>query len=91
VLIVMVGESAQELQLAGWLSTTPIGIHFPGFLGLWLAVFPTVETLVAQALASLLVVGSYVVAEELKVRAPERRGERPATRAEAPEPVPISD
>jgi len=37
------------------------------------------------------VVGSYVVAEELKVRAPERRGERPATRAEAPEPVPISD
>jgi len=91
VLIVMVGESAQELQLAGWLSTTPIGIHFPGFLGLWLAVFPTVETLVAQALAALLVVGSYVVAEELKVRAPERRGERPATRAEAPEPVPISD
>ena len=49
VLIVMVGESAQELQLAGWISTTPIGVSFPGFLGLWLAVFPTVETLVAQA------------------------------------------
>ena len=91
VLIVMVGESAQELQLAGWLPTTPIGVHFPGFLGLWLAVFPTVETLVAQALAAMLVLGAYVVAEELKVRAPERRGERPAVRAEAPEPVAAAD
>ena len=87
VLIVMVGESAQELQLAGWISTTPIGVSFPGFLGLWLAVFPTVETLVAQALAAVLVLSSYFVAEELKVRRPRRRGEEPAVRAETADPV----
>jgi len=91
VLIVMVGESAQELQLAGWISTTPIGVHFPGFLGLWLAVFPTVETLVAQVLAAALVAGSYVVAEELKVRRPRRRGEQPARRADAPEPIAVTE
>jgi high-affinity iron transporter len=87
VLVVMVGEGTQEMQLAGWLPTTSIGLHFPGFLGLWLAVFPTVETLVAQALAAILVVGSYVVAEEMKVRAPRRRGGEPAVRVDSPEPV----
>ena len=30
--------------------------------GLWLSVFPTVETLVAQALAALIVIGSYFIA-----------------------------
>jgi high-affinity iron transporter len=88
VLIVMVGESAQELQLAGWIPTTPIGVAFPGFLGLWFAVFPTVETLTAQLLAALLVLGSYFVAEEMKVRGPKRRGEQPAAPADAPEPLP---
>ena len=49
VLLVMVGESVQEMQLAGWLPTTPIGIEFPGFVNLWFAAFPTVEGLAAQA------------------------------------------
>jgi hypothetical protein len=31
-------------------------------MGLWFSVFPTVETLLAQALAALLVIGSYFVA-----------------------------
>jgi high-affinity iron transporter len=64
VLLVMVGEQAQEMQLAHWLPTTPIPAleHvLPGWLGLWLAVFPTVETLAAQAIAALLVLGSYFV------------------------------
>jgi high-affinity iron transporter len=68
VLIVMVGESAQDLQLAGWLPTTSIGVAIPGWLGLWFAVFPTVESLAAQA----LVLGSYFVAEEIRVRRPRR-------------------
>ncbi|HEU4643666.1 MAG TPA: FTR1 family protein [Gemmatimonadaceae bacterium] len=62
VLLVMVGEQAQEMQLAHWLSTTPIPSleHvIPRWMGLWLAVFPTVETLAAQAVAAVLVVGSY--------------------------------
>ena len=74
VLVVMVGESVQELQLAGWLPATGVGIAIPGWVGLWFAVFPTVEGLAGQALAAAVVLGSYVVAEQLKVRRPRRRG-----------------
>jgi hypothetical protein len=31
-------------------------------MGLWFAVFPTVETLVAQLIAAVLVIGSYFAA-----------------------------
>jgi high-affinity iron transporter len=65
VLLVMVGEQAQEMQLVHWLSTTPIswlaGV-IPQWMGFWLSVFPTVETLSAQAVAVALVLGSYIVA-----------------------------
>jgi high-affinity iron transporter len=71
VLLVMVGESVQELQLAGWLPTHDIGVAFPGWTGLWLAAFPTVEGLAAQALAAAVVIGSYFVAEQ-RVRRPRR-------------------
>src|SRR3954463_2679854 len=67
VLLVMVGEQAQEMQLARWLPTTPVE-HLPhiipSWMGLWFAVFPTVESLTAQALAAFLVVGSYFLARE---------------------------
>jgi len=72
VLLVMVGESVQELQLAGWLPTHSLGVTFPGWMGLWLALFPTVEGVVAQLLAAGLVVGSYFLAEEIRVRRPRR-------------------
>ncbi len=65
VLLVMVGEQAQEMQLANWLPTTPVGALqriIPGWMGLWFAVFPTVETLTAQMLAAVLVLGSYLLA-----------------------------
>lgn len=65
VLVVMVGEQAQEMQLAGWITTTPIPwlTHsLPGWLGTWFSIFPTVETLLAQVLAATLVIGSYAVA-----------------------------
>lgn len=65
VLIVMVGEQAQEMQLAHWISITrisPLVPVVPDWLGLWLSVFPTTETLLAQGFAALLVLGSYVVA-----------------------------
>jgi high-affinity iron transporter len=66
VLLVMVGEEAQEMQLAGWLPTTLIPTLkrvIPAWTGLWFSIFPTVETLSAQALAGLLVIGSYFVAQ----------------------------
>jgi high-affinity iron transporter len=59
VLIVMVGESAQEMQQAGWLSTHQIGLAMPDWIGTWFATFPNIEGLLAQAIAGALVVGSY--------------------------------
>src|SRR3954465_12017683 len=67
VLLVLVGEEAQEMQLAQWLPTTPIASlqHvIPAWMGLWFAVFPTVETLAAQLLAAALVVGSFFLARQ---------------------------
>jgi high-affinity iron transporter len=88
VLVVMVGESMQELQLAGWLPTTTLGFTLPGWMGLWLAIFPTVETLAAQALAAGAVIGSYFLAEYVRVRRPIKRGEVPAQR---PEQAPLAE
>uniref|UniRef100_E6PXX2 Iron permease FTR1 n=1 Tax=mine drainage metagenome TaxID=410659 RepID=E6PXX2_9ZZZZ len=65
VLLVMVGEQAQEMQLAHWLPTTQIpwlASVIPAWMGLWFSVFPTVQTLAAQAVAGVLVIGSYFVA-----------------------------
>jgi high-affinity iron transporter len=65
VLLVMVGEQAQEMQLAHWISTTPIASLvplIPKWAGLWFSVYPRVETLVAQAIALVLVAGSYFAA-----------------------------
>ncbi|HVZ64189.1 MAG TPA: FTR1 family protein [Opitutaceae bacterium] len=66
VLLVMVGEEAQEMQLAHWLPTTQIGSLanvIPGWMGLWFSVFPTAETLAAQAIAAAIVLGSYWLAK----------------------------
>ena len=68
VLLVMVGEEAQEMQLAGWLPTTPLsqlGEMIPSWAGLWFSLFPTVETLVSQFLVGVLVFGSYFTARRL--------------------------
>jgi high-affinity iron transporter len=66
VLLVMVGEQAQEMQLAHWVPTTPIKsleAAMPSWMGLWFGITPTVETLVAQGIAALLVVGSFFLAK----------------------------
>src|SRR5207237_6486614 len=66
VLLVMVGEQAQEMQLASWISATPIPWltnSIPAWVSLWCAVFPTYETMAAQFLAALIVIGSYYAAK----------------------------
>ena len=85
VLWVMVGEQVNEMQLAGWIGTTNISwLHLPGWAGTWFSVFPTVETFVAQIVAVLLVLGSYVGAQYLRVWRPRRRGRAVARIATAP-------
>jgi high-affinity iron transporter len=72
VLLVMAGEQAQEMQLARWLSNTPISWlvgRIPGWMSLWFSIYPTVETLTAQAFALIAVLGSYLVAERSKANA----------------------
>jgi high-affinity iron transporter len=73
VLLVMVGEEAQEMQLAHWISHTEIPWLvnvIPAWAGMWFAVFPTYETIIAQALAAVLVVGSYYAARHFHAVAP---------------------
>jgi high-affinity iron transporter len=67
VLLVMVGEQAQEMQAAHWLPTTVIpqlANRIPAWMGLWFSVFPTVETLAAQGIAAAAVAGSYFIASK---------------------------
>src|SRR5579875_2709060 len=80
VLFVMVGEEINEMQLAGWIGTTSVG-HWPGWLGQWFSLFPNVQTIAAQFAAIVIVLGSYMLAEYLRVWRPRRRGLRAATLA----------
>jgi high-affinity iron transporter len=62
VLLVMVGEEAYEMQQANWLHTSTIHAldgKIPDWAGVWFSVYPTWETIVAQVIALVLVVGSY--------------------------------
>ncbi|MEY2496639.1 MAG: high-affinity iron transporter [Verrucomicrobiota bacterium] len=80
VLLVMVGEQAQEMQLAHWISRTEIpwlASALPAWLGMWFAIFPTYETLIAQGLAAVLVVGSYFAARHVRGTAPEEIAPEP--------------
>lgn len=68
VLLVMVGEQAQEMQLAHWISATPtpmLETVIRPWMGMWFAIFPTVETLTAQAIAAAVVIGSYYGARRM--------------------------
>ena len=72
VLLVMVGEQAQEMQLAHWISTTPVSWLqnlIPDWAGLWFALFPTYETLIAQFIAAVIVIGSYFAAQRVRCTA----------------------
>jgi high-affinity iron transporter len=84
VLVVMIGGTAATFQDLGWLPQHPLPFAIPQWLGAWFEIYPTYETIGVQILAALLVVGSYVLAKHVMVRRPQRRGEQPAVRAEAP-------
>src|SRR3954453_17109008 len=84
VLVVMIGGTAATFQDLGWLPSHPLPFTTPTWLGAWFEIYPTYETVGAQLLAGLFVAGSYVLAKHMLVRRPARRGEQPATRAEAP-------
>ena len=82
VLVVMVGESVQELQQAGWISTTSVGIPMPDWVGVWFATFPNLEGLTAQLMAAVLVLGSYVAARWRVIR-PQQQQQKLAASPES--------
>src|SRR4051794_35486113 len=84
VLVVMIGGTALSFQDLGWLPRHDTPFTVPQWMGSWFEMYSTWETLAAQVLAALFVIGSYYAAERMKVRAPLARGETPAHRAEAP-------
>src|SRR3954449_5391780 len=63
VLVVMIGGTAATFQDLGWLPSHSLGVAIPDWAGRWFEVYPTVETIAAQVLAVVFVVGSYFLAE----------------------------
>lgn len=68
VLLVMVGEQVQEMQQAGWCSTTSVALFIPDWMGTWFALFPNLEGLLSQAMAAIFVIGSYFAAQHISGR-----------------------
>lgn len=85
VLVVMVGGTAATFQDLGWLPKHEIltGV-IPEWAGRWFEIYPTAETLAAQALAAAFVIGSYYLAEYIRVTRPLRAGRAAARRAASP-------
>jgi high-affinity iron transporter len=75
VLVVMIGGTALSFQDLGWLPRHETPFTVPTWMGAWFEMYSTWETLGAQLLAAALVVGSYYLAEYLKVRRPRARGQ----------------
>ena len=87
VLVVMIGGTALSFMELGWIPSHPTPFTVPEWLGSWFEIYSYWETIGAQVLAAVLVVGSYYLAEYVKVRRPQRQGRRPAVRAEVPPPA----
>jgi high-affinity iron transporter len=68
VLVVLVGNTMRTLQGVGWVSITPIDVDLPLWMGTWLGIFPTWETIGGQIAAFAFVIGSYFLAEWVRKR-----------------------
>ncbi|MCC6626892.1 MAG: FTR1 family protein [Chloroflexi bacterium] len=80
VLLVMVGNTTHVLQVVGWLPITPIRwLTLPAWMGLWFGFYPTWEGIGLQIAAAAFVIGSYVIAEQLRHRRRTAPVAQPAT------------
>jgi high-affinity iron transporter len=85
VLLVSVGEEVSEMQLAGWVASTPLpGLQIPGWMGTWFSLFPNWQTFIGQGIALVIVLGSYLAAQYVRVWRPRRRAQVPARIATEP-------
>src|SRR3954463_12829907 len=88
VLVVMIGGAALTFQGLGWVPRDETPFTLPGWMGAWFEMYSTWETLAAQVLAAVFVVGSYQLAEHLKVRRAQGARRAAPGRAGAPPPAP---
>lgn len=72
VLLVMVGASAGFLQEAGWVPVHPLDLAIPAWVSAWFGINANVEGLAAQALAAVLIVGSYTLARRKRPKTRQR-------------------
>jgi high-affinity iron transporter len=84
VLVVMIGGTALTFSELGWIPQHELPFTLPEWLGSWFEIYPYYETIAAQLLAASFVIGSYYLAEYLKVTRPLKRGAQPAVRSTAP-------
>jgi high-affinity iron transporter len=68
VLMVMVGNTVRVMQGVGWLPITPLDLDLPLWMGTWLGIFPSWQTIGAQLAAFVFVIGSYFLAERMRKR-----------------------
>jgi high-affinity iron transporter len=69
VLFTMVGHTIHVMQAVGWMPITPLNdVTVPYWAGLWLGIYPTMQTLLGQVIALTFVLGSYGLAEGLRTR-----------------------
>jgi high-affinity iron transporter len=87
VLVMMVGQTVRTMQGTGWVPITPLDVDIPYWSGQWLGVYPTWETIGAQVAAMAFVIGSYFLAEEIRIKRPRRRARRAAAAAPATAPA----
>ncbi|HYW34065.1 MAG TPA: FTR1 family protein [Balneolaceae bacterium] len=70
---IIVGEQIHEMQQAHWIPTHAIAIHIPDWVSLWFAVYNNWETMIAQGVAAIIVIGSYYAAQITKKRSKYKR------------------
>jgi high-affinity iron transporter len=92
VLMVMVGNTVRVMQGVGWIPITPLNVDLPLWMGTWLGVFPSWQTIGAQLGALGFVIGSYFLAERMRkgsVRRPKpEHADQPAVEPR-PEKAPV--
>lgn len=95
VLFTMVGTTVRVMQGVGWLPIHPIDIEIPLWMGNWLGIYPSWETIGAQVFAMAFVIGSYFAAgwvskRKLKKQRAEYEAmllEKESNQAEEPEKI----
>lgn len=90
VLIAFVGNGVRAMQTIGWLPVHRIAsIRWPSWLGQWLGIYNTWETVIAQVLMSGTVIGTWRVSRwKAKRESAQRRAKAAAARASDPSLVP---